>query len=92
MNQMDLLIKFLEMSNIPFEVTDCWGNPQVCYPSKENCICDAVCHWFSYGGDEGLLEIMGLVEREDDDVEGWLTAEEVFHRIAHHYYTHIKEN
>ena len=41
---------------------------------------------FSYGGDENLLEIMGLMtleEREDyaDDVIGSLTAEEVFSRI-----------
>lgn len=41
---------------------------------------------FSYGGDQNLLEIMGLMsleEREDngDDVIGSLTAEEVFKRI-----------
>lgn len=43
---------------------------------------DAVCHWFSYGHEKGLLEIMGsIVQSDDDDVEGWLTAEEILSRL-----------
>lgn len=43
---------------------------------------DAVCHNFSYGHDEGLLEIMGtIVENELDNVEGWLTAEDILARL-----------
>ena len=43
---------------------------------------DAVCHEFSYGHERGLIEIMGsIVDNDDDDVEGWLTAEEILARI-----------
>ena len=43
---------------------------------------DAVCHDFSYGHDEGLLEIMGeIVENDYDAVEGWLTAEDILKRL-----------
>lgn len=35
----------------------------------------------SYGENLDLLEIMGLVEDNDSDVEGFLKAEEVFRRI-----------
>lgn len=45
---------------------------------------DAVCHEWSYGYEEGLLEIMGDIVREDsgDSVEGYLTAEDVVERIV----------
>lgn len=36
---------------------------------------DAICHKYSYGGPEGLLEIMG--KGCDGDVRGWLTAKDV---------------
>lgn len=43
---------------------------------------DAVCHNFSYGNDEGLLEIMGdIVENDYDSVEGWLSAEDILKRL-----------
>ena len=43
---------------------------------------DAICQGGSYGGDEGLLEIYGgIVQNEYDDVEGWLTADEIISRM-----------
>ena len=42
-----------------------------------------ICHDFSFGGHLGLLEIMGLTD--DDDVQGYLTAQDVYNRIAMHY-------
>lgn len=45
-------------------------------------IWDVVCQFGSYGGDEGLLEGMG--EIFGDDVQGWLTADEVIARIEKH--------
>lgn len=43
---------------------------------------DAVCSPFTYGGNEGLLEIMGtIVENEEDEVEGYLTTEEIIDRL-----------
>ena len=39
-------------------------------------------HSYSYGGIEDKLEVMGKLCRDDEDeVEGYLTAEEVFTRI-----------
>lgn len=37
---------------------------------------DVICHEYSYGGERGLLEVMGLYKC-DGDVIGNLTAEEV---------------
>ena len=87
-NEMTKLIEILKKSNIPFKVTSCWGAPQVWYPNRKHVVCDAVCHKFSFGGKDGLLEIMGLVDEEEvgDDVEGYLTAEEVANRIFEHYH------
>lgn len=91
MTEMNKLMWLLENANIPYEIVyqDWTDSIQVWYPSKENAVCDAICHRYSYGGDEGLLEIMGLLtdeEAEYDSVVGWLTAENVFTRIYHHYY------
>ena len=87
MTEMEKLIKLLAEAKIPFKIRDCWGTLQVGYPNFDNLVCDAVCHSFSYGHEEGLLEIMGLVDEEEvgDSVEGYLTAEEVFERIKTHY-------
>ena len=62
---------------------------QICYPEDgENRVCSIVLHSGSYGREQGLLEIMGLLkpdEEECDDVVGYLTADDVFERIkAHH--------
>lgn len=42
---------------------------------------DAICHRGSYGYEDGLLEIMGNIVRDDYAVEGWLTAADVIERI-----------
>ena len=87
-NEMNKLIVMLCKADIPFDLAIHLGRPQVIYPSDDdNRICDAVCHWGSYGHERGLLEIMGLVDEESvgDTVEGYLTAEEVFRRISNHY-------
>lgn len=82
--QVDKLITMLEATNIPFEVTVLCGRPQVRYPNKEHPVCDAVCHWASYGHQTGLIEIMGLT-RNNDSVEGYLNADEVSARIKEHW-------
>lgn len=86
--QMTTLINLLDAFDIPYEVTSNWINDsaQVWYPNKRNPMCDVISHSYSYGGSEGLLEIMGLCpDIDDDDVLGWLTAEDVFERIYSHY-------
>ena len=43
---------------------------------------DAVCHRYSYGHEDGLLEIMGdIVRCGYDSVEGCMTADEILERI-----------
>lgn len=41
---------------------------------------DAVCHSGSYGHEKGLIEVMGLPQCQDD-VIGWLTAEDVLKMV-----------
>lgn len=41
---------------------------------------DAICHYGSYGYEQGLLEIYGSLV-DDGGVVGWLTAEDVIRRI-----------
>lgn len=68
---------------------------QIIYP-RSNCginvkprrVCSIVQGTCTYGGLENKLEIMGLLteeEKENDDVCGWLTAEDVFERIKAHW-------
>ena len=87
MTEMEKLIELLESANIPFETDIVFGTTQVCYPNCENVVCDAICHQYSYGHEKGLLEIMGLVDDDEDSVEGYLTAQQVFDKIQVHYYT-----
>ena len=57
--------------------------------SSDETVCSAICGKTSYGGRENLIEIMGLLtdeEAESDGVVGYLLPEEVFARIAAHYY------
>lgn len=82
--QVDKLIIMLAITGIPFTVTSNHGRPQVWYPNDKHPVCDAICHWGSYGHQTGLIEIMGLTHN-DDSVEGYLTAEEVFARIREHW-------
>lgn len=82
--QVDKLIVMLETTDIPFTVTSNHGRPQVWYPDDEHPVCDAICHWCSYGHQTGLIEIMGLTHN-NDSVEGYLNADEVFTRIKEHW-------
>jgi hypothetical protein len=53
-------------------------------------VCSVIQGYGSYGGQANLLEIMGLLtpkEEQENSVCGFLTAEEVFERIKHHYET-----
>ena len=87
--EIERLVKMLENTNIPYELTDDVegnSNNQIWYPNHDESVCDVICHKYSYGGNDGYLETMGLSENDDDDVEGWLTAEEVFLKIAKHYF------
>ena len=90
-DEMMTLIDKLEIANIPFAAeADCYGGIHVMYPDdwKNGCKCSVISHKYSYGGREGLLEIMGLLTEEEeewDEVVGYLTADDVFARIYTDY-------
>ena len=80
--ELNKLAVLLAKANIPFEIFPYYicnkSYFQLCFPNKQNCIVDAVSTPFTYGGNNGLIEIMWEGHWEDDDVRGWLTANEAF--------------
>lgn len=81
--EMNKLIGLLSAKGIPFEVAaNVWHDEAcifICSPSVEECQLDAVSHYYSYGGQQGLIEIMGCGDASEitgEDVIGWLSAEE----------------
>lgn len=82
--ELDKLEQYLKDHDIPYERIDEYTIPvdrhQIIVPGAMHRKWDAICHRGSYGYEEGLLEIMGSISRSDD-VEGWLTAEDVIERI-----------
>lgn len=100
MNEFDKLIKMLDDAGIPYERNDdkndlsCFGIERepmrrIKYEKNDNfCVCSVICGYGSYGYEEGLLEIMGLLTPEEeqlDSVAGYLTADDVFNRIKKHW-------
>lgn len=98
MNKYTEIIKLKEMLQreaIPFDFYELFDGYTIKYPNSEYCKCSVIEHEGSYGRDNDLLEIQGLMtdeekEREDDDVLGYLTAQNVFERIKKHYQFVIK--
>ena len=75
--EMDKLAAGLTEKGIPFTYKPLFDGVQIRCSDW-----DAACHRFSYGHEKGLLEIMGsIVQPADEDVEGWLTAEEILARL-----------
>ena len=81
--EMNKLIDLLSAKGIPFEVAaDVWHDEAciiICSPSVEECRLDAASHYYTYGGQQGLIEVMGHGDDSEitsDDVVGWLSAEE----------------
>lgn len=95
MTEMMKLVNLLEDNAVPYEITEDFNYNciQVWYPSRSKVISDAICNDVSFGHEEGLLEIMGLIKDEYEyEVEGWLTADEVFSRWRAHYESTKKED
>lgn len=87
MSCIDKLEQLLKEAGVPCEVKDCYRGRQVVV-QVHNDVVDAICSEYSYGHDEGLLEIMGgLTEEEEkwDSVKGYLTPEEVAKRFIYCY-------
>lgn len=97
LTEMNKLEKYLREKYIPYEridqdkILDQSGfvrleQHQICVPVTDPRYkkWDVICHWGSYGHEEGLLELYGdLVdyEKDGDTVVGYLTADDVIRRI-----------
>ena len=82
------LAYMLACTLIPYTMTELSGGYHIEYPNHSHCVCSVICHNYSYGHNDGLLEIMGLLTEEEsqhDTVVGWLDADEVFSRISKHF-------
>lgn len=73
-----------------------WYHYHIYYPTKgERRICSIIQGDGSYGREQDLLEIMGLLTKKEEkhnSVAGYLTAEDVFNRIQKHYKKSKKES
>lgn len=92
MKEIKRLKAMLEREGIPFEWCEqepITGNAHIYYPDSDNrCKCSVVQGWCTYGGEDNLLEIMGLLTEKEHNINsvvGWLTAKEVFDRIKKHW-------
>lgn len=93
------LAKMLSDADIPYQISELHGGYHITYPSDDSeCVCSVVEHSFSYGAENDLLEIMGLLTEQgkaedvcdDSAVKGHLSAENVFERISEHYADNYK--
>lgn len=86
------LHEMLEADGIPhtFEHDSIWRGYQLCYPCNgDERVLSAILHMYSYGHEQGLIEIMGLLDpvekKQGGGVAGWLTALDVYERIKQHW-------
>lgn len=82
MTEMEKLAEMLKKNYVPFAVVvnRFTKTPQILYPNLRNPIFSIVCHQYSEGGKEGLLELMDCRDKLNE--EGYLTAEQVSDRIS----------
>lgn len=79
MSEIDKLAAMLTERGISFVRQPIFDGEQILVPGEW----DAVCHRYSYGGPEGLLEVMGdpVTLPGEGAVAGWLAAEDVIRRM-----------
>lgn len=88
MREIDRLAQMLKEAHIPFDLyLDGPTGAQrkhLLHPKFDSHVCSVIQGYNTYGNEQNLLEIFGLTDTEDD-VEGWLSASEVFDRIKAHW-------
>ena len=84
-NEMNKLEKYLREHRYLYGRTNLWDGEQIIVygDSVRDIAWDVICCSISYGGKDGLLEVMGNIVPEDhnDDVVGYLTAKDVIEMI-----------
>ncbi len=94
LKELDLLEQWLKDNGISYErfdqegeyvdILDCYVNDrhQICVPFyAAEPRWDVICHYGSYGWQQGLLESYGLLADRDNAPIGWLTAEDVIRML-----------
>ena len=89
-NEILSLKGMLEKAKIPFVFSKVFGGYHIEYPANTGRVCSVIEHDYSYGREKDLLEIQGLMTKKEyketqDNVIGYLTAEDVFQRIENHW-------
>lgn len=96
--ELNKLEEYLRKNQVPYNrLDDEWGggfnrHQIIVYedPEKVRYSWDVICHYGSYGYEDGLLEVMGTpVLRDDEDVCGYLTAENVIERYEESLKTYV---
>ncbi len=80
-NMEKLAAKLVE-AKIDFQTRIIFDTVQICIPSVEECVIDAISHEHSYGGKDGLIELMGVNVDSTDGVVGFLTGKKAFDLIV----------
>lgn len=78
------LANLLDQADIPYTRDFLWDGEQI----RIGDLCDAICHRYSHGHEDDLLEIQGALTKEEDQkdwVRGWMTPEEVANRFIYCY-------
>ena len=87
LTEMNKLERYLKEKGIQYQrVDEDLGNLEIhriCVPGVTSWRWDAICHQYSHGWEDGLIEIMGDIVPSwaGDCIEGRLTADEVIERI-----------
>ena len=80
--EMDKLETYLNENDFNYVRQDLHDGQQiVVYDKYGNRLWDAILHSYSYGREKNLLEAMGEELLGHDDVEGYLTAEDIISYI-----------
>lgn len=77
-----------EVTTEPYLLGSILRENQVIFYDDDKKIGDAVCKYGSYGYEVGLFEVMGsplLFDSVTDDVQGWVTEEEIIKRLEEYY-------
>ena len=82
--QIEKLSEQLKKLNIPHTVKELFDGPDCI--KFDWCDADIICHHFSYGGKDGLFEVMGkalmtTIEQKIDSVAGDIPMEDAVNRI-----------
>lgn len=77
----------LRCSRIPHHIRQLYNGWQILYPTaeREDIVCSVIEHYGSHGASVDRVEIQGLLQPGETDVQGWLTADEAYQRIKAHW-------